>query len=251
MGKKLKISKKMISTIMAGLTFVLIGSGCGKSNVSLTKRLRGLSTVQATEDGTECKVDEYIKSYLESLGTDMQTEEIKFATGSISENTSDVNEALARILTAELKAVVAEALNVSESELLDFQVEGVYRKAFIDKDRIDEYAISFKYDGKKYSFMTTGESKTWCFYIRTAEQGQIDTNPDDSESYAISSDVYDFAGNALSYKAVIDPADVTIKLAPGSEEYDSLLGLQDDKTFAGKIYVKTDWDRRSATRNGG
>ena len=143
MGKKFNISNKWIGPIMAGLTFVLIGSGCSKSNninVGLTKGLRGLSTVQTDEDGTECKVDEYIKSYLENLGTDMQTEEKALVTASIDDDTPVVNEKFARILTAELKAAVAEALNVSEGELLNFHVEGVNRKAYFDKDSIDEYA---------------------------------------------------------------------------------------------------------------
>ena len=247
MGKKLKISKKLISTIMAGLTFALIGSGCSKDDVSLTKGLRGLSTVQKDEDGTECKVDEYIKSYLESLGTDMQTEETALVTANIADDKPAVNKALATILTAELKAVVAEALNVSESELSNFHVEGFYRDAFWND--VDEYGICFEYDGKEYLLKATGKSKTWCFYIRAAKQGQIDINYD-SESYATFYDVNDFAFDALSSKAIIDPDALTMQLAPGYEIDDPLLGPTYVKKFDGKVYVKTDLDRRSATEGG-
>lgn len=256
MDKKLKFSKKLIGTIAAGLTFVLIGSGCSKSNndnnnnVSLTKGLRGLSTVQTDEDGTECKVDEYIKSYLENLGTDMQTEEKALVTASIDDDKPAVNKAFATILTAELKAVIADALNVSESELLNFHVEGVYRKAYWDKDCIDEYAICFEYGGRKYSFKTIDEFKTWCFYIRAAEQGQID-NYIDSESYATFYDVNDFAFDALSIEAEFDFDALTMKLADGHEINDPLLGKVKVLTYDGKVGGAANAKRRIATRNGG
>ena len=252
MGKNFEISKKLRRAIAAGLTFVLIGAGCGKDDVNLTKGLRGLSTVQTAEEGaeegTKCQVDEFIKSYLENLGTDMQTEEIALVSASIANDKPAVNKALATILTAELKAVVAEGLGVSESELSNFHVKGLYRDAFWND--VDEYVICFEYDGEPYSFKTAGTSKTWCFYIRAAEQGQIDINSD-SESKAAFNTVYKFAIDALSRKAVIDPNARTMTLAPGNAETDKLLGPTYVKTLDGLVTVITDPTRKSATRYGG
>ena len=226
--KNFKINNNITKLLARTAMIVLMAPmtvGCGKKDAYLTEKLEMLSQVPATEDGQECLVDEYIKSYLSKEDTSMQELEIALQTAYISKDKDGVNECLAKILTAELKAIIAEGLGVKEGELENFRVIGVQEEPGLldaEVDHLDVYAVTFDYQGNNYTLeAANGMAQNICFNIRAAMKGQVDLSTDSSTSFEI---VYQKAKEFMAATGKTNDKASIIKLTPAYCDKERLFG---------------------------